>query len=59
MLWFGHQWNEERGDMGGYGGYSLRRVKMYLTCGSMLKKKLLALLIELIVILNHLAVIRL
>ena len=33
--------------------------KMYLACGLMLKKKLLPVLIELVVILNHLGVIHL
>ena len=41
------------------GNCSLRSQEMYLTCGLMLKKKLLYLMIELVVILNHLGVIHL
>ena len=55
-----------RGGVGGGGGggvvagsCSLRSQEMYLTCGLMLKKKLLYLMIELVVILNHLGVINL
>ena len=49
-----------RGVIGGRGwGVVLYAVKMYLACGLMLQKKLLPLLVELVVILNHLGVINL
>ena len=48
-----------RGEGVGAGSCSLRSQEMYLTCGLMLKKKLLYLMIELVVILNHLGVIHL
>ena len=40
-------------------GVVLYAIKMYLACGLMLKKKLLPLMIELVVILNTLGVIHL
>ena len=40
-------------------GVVLFTVKMYVACDLMLKKKLLPLMIELVVILNHLVVIHL
>ena len=42
----------------GGGGVILYAVKIYLACGLMLEKKLLPLMIELVVILNHLGIIR-
>ena len=56
---FGHQWNEERGEWVKRLGVALYAVKIYLACGLMLKKKLLLLVTELVVILNYLGVIHL
>ena len=61
MLWFDHQW-VGRGVNWGKGeelGVALYAVKIYLARGLMLKEKLLPLMIELVVILNHLGVIHL
>ena len=45
------------GARGGGGGVVIYALKMSLPCGLMLKKKLLPLMIELVVTLNHLRVI--
>ena len=48
------------GGLGGNGlGVVLYPIKMYLACDLMLKEKLLSLMIELVVILNHLGAIHL
>ena len=48
------------GGLGGHGlGVVLYPIKMYLACDLMLKEKLLSLMIELVVILNHLGAIHL
>ena len=65
MLWPGHHWSGNRCEWGkelvkdGGRGVVIYAVKMCLACGLMLKKKLLHLMVELVVIFNHLGVIHL
>ena len=58
MVWSSVKWGEGLSVGRGWGPVVvLHRVKMYLVCGLMLNKKLLPLMIELVVIKNHLWVI--